>query len=322
MNGDPDTVHSVKRGLERDGCHVLTACNGREALAIMERERPDLIVADTRMPAEDLFALMEARLRGALDLPGISAVPIAELEQRLVQSNRLATVGQMTAGFIHDINNSLLSISGYAHLVQRCISEEEHPGVVKDIKTIISHADRMTSLVRSLLGFLRGKDGERKAIPIHQVIDRALAFFMSYWLDKREIEIRKEYTSHSPMVLADADQLEQVFLNLALNALQAMPEGGAITVATQTLNHEDGDFVKIDFTDTGCGISPENLDKLFQPFFTTKGEEGAGLGLYVSHCIIERHGGTIEAKSGLGAGTTFTIKLPTVESSSRLSLHL
>jgi two-component system NtrC family sensor kinase len=166
---------------------------------------------------------------------------------------------------------------------------------------------RSTTLIRGLLDFARQSTPTLKEVEVNEVITRALNL-ATHSAELQNIQAVKDFDSSLPKIMADSDQLQQVFTNLILNAIQAMPQGGTLTLRTSL---DDDSQVKIEVQDTGCGIAPDNIRKLFTPFFTTKGKgKGIGLGLAVSYGIIQRHQGRIEVQSKEGEGTTFTIYLP------------
>jgi len=164
-----------------------------------------------------------------------------------------------------------------------------------------------SKLVRSLLDFARQSTPTLKPITISSVIDQAIAL-VGHQAEMKKVKVTREEAPVLPLVKGDFSQLQQVFINLVVNAIQAMSDGGELTIHMALSN--DG-FVKVSIQDTGCGIPPENMDKLFTPFFSTKEEvKGVGLGLAVSYGIVERHGGKIEVQSQVGKGSTFTVHLP------------
>jgi two-component system NtrC family sensor kinase len=235
------------------------------------------------------------------------------LEEKLIQAEKLATVGQLSAGFAHEVNNILCSIGGYAQFVQQKISKKhqaEMSDIREDIEIIISQSDWATQLMQNLLGFSRNNKNEESFVNVTSLIDRVISF-ITYKLRNLNIEIIKAYEPDLPDVFVDPNKLEQVFLNFVVNAMHAMPQGGKIKITVRFVGSGGEGFVIIDFTDTGCGIPEENLRKIFDPFFTTKERGvGTGLGLFICRRIIENYQGRIDLASKVGEGTTFTIKLP------------
>jgi len=167
--------------------------------------------------------------------------------------------------------------------------------------------DYCTSIIHGLLDFARQSPPLLRPVTVGRAIDKAVSL-VGHQAKTRRIDIVVNDSSSLPLVVADFNQLVQVFVNLTVNAVQAMDDGCKLIIDT---SNNDNDWVRIGFRDTGCGISKENMEKLFTPFFTTREEvKGVGLGLAVSHGIIERHGGTIEVESEIGKGSTFTVVLP------------
>lgn len=229
-----------------------------------------------------------------------------QFEQQLRHSEKLAAVGRLAAGIAHEVGNPLSSISGYAQLLRLGVEAEKTQK--EYLMGIESESDRIKNIIRQLLDFSRTSQVKEEAIDLHQCLNQALSL-ISVNKDFRSVEVVKELDSNLPNIIGDADQIEQVFLNLLLNALDAMPNGGKIWVVTRN----EGQAVRIQISDSGVGIESENLDKIFEPFFTTKpAGKGTGLGLAVSHRIIEAHGGKIEVESQKSKGTTFTITLLTL----------
>ena len=231
---------------------------------------------------------------------------VAELEAQLVHSARLVTVGQLAAGFAHEINNPLTSILGYAYQVRKAVADDSP--IARDMDVIISQAQRISRMTRHLLDFSRPDPGCKSSCDIHHVLNQALDL-LKYRM--KTIEVKREYDLRVPPIPASVSQLEQVFLNLFLNAIEAMPGGGTLTIRTSLVHGAGSDLVRIAISDTGHGIPPERLNNIFRPFFTTRDEGGTGLGLYISHNIVHNHGGSIVVESTVGVGSTFTILLPT-----------
>lgn len=232
-----------------------------------------------------------------------------KLEAQLIHSAKMSGVGQLAAGVAHEFNNILSGIIGYTSLA---ITRGDIDSVKKDLKVIEKACDRAVEIVNKLLSFSRQKGEKFQVAQIESVMDDALGL-VEHTFETEGIRILRSYEK-VPAIRLNLGELQQVFLNLAINAKHAMPNGGAIAISTKL----DGNYVRIDFSDTGVGIPPENLSRIFEPFFTTKLSEGSksgtGLGLSVIYAIIERHGGRIEVSSEVDKGTTFTILLPNVQS--------
>jgi len=281
----------------------------------------ELIVAEdelSRLRAE-LEASRQQSLRYARDLARAyaerrqKATQLEMTTRQLIRAERLATIGQLAAGLAHDLGNVLTPLGMYAALLlaNRDQLSEENAGYIEQIKEIV---ERVRQILRQLMDFSRGDVGVRKDTVVEEVIDRALSM-LHYMLTGRNIAVEKAYQSEAVYVRADPDLLEQVFTNLIVNAADAMPGGGKLTITTRLVpgsgSAPDQRYLEIVFTDTGSGIASQDLDRIFEPFYTTKERgKGTGLGLFVSYGIIEKHGGTIDVASELGVGTSFTIRLP------------
>jgi C4-dicarboxylate-specific signal transduction histidine kinase/CheY-like chemotaxis protein len=266
--------------------------------------------------SENLLDITEQKVKKIKELKNGFSHEVKVLEEKLIQAEKLATVGQLSAGFAHEVNNILCSIGGYAQFVRQKISgnHPEFSDIWEDIQIIISQSERANKLTQNLLGFSRMNKSEENFIDVSSLIDQVLSF-LTYKLIKVNIEIIREYELNLPEVFADPNKLEQVFLNLIVNAFHAMPHGGKIKITAKLMRNRGEDFLKIDFADTGCGIPEENLKKIFDPFFTTKERGiGTGLGLFICRRIIENYHGSVELTSKVGEGTTFTIKLPVAHS--------
>ncbi len=223
-----------------------------------------------------------------------------KLEMQLLQSNKLATIGQLAAGTAHEINNPLGNISLYAQML---LKKAEDKDTKEKLMVINDEANRAAQIVNGLLDFARQSELKLSHIDINKEIGKVLSILAP---QLKEIKVTTALVPLPP-ILADAGQIQQVIMNLLTNSIQSITENGEIMVKTTA---KDG-FVEISIIDNGIGIPRENLDKIFDPFFTTKEQgKGTGLGLSISYGIIKRHNGSIEVKSEAGEGTTFTIKLP------------
>jgi len=227
---------------------------------------------------------------------------LKEGQALLVQRERLAALGELSAGVAHEINNPLNIISGHSQIL--LMDENVDPEVRETLEIIRKQVDRAAKITGQLLQFSKGSQLDIRVMDVNDTVKNTLAL-MDAPLTSDNIDIVKQLSPKPIFIHANPSQLQQIFVNLITNASHAMPEGGTLTVGT---NIKDT-AVEISFTDTGCGIPKENLSKLFEPFFTTK-EKGAGLGLAIVHGIIEAHNGNIKVKSKIGEGATFTITLP------------
>jgi signal transduction histidine kinase/DNA-binding response OmpR family regulator len=232
---------------------------------------------------------------------------MAELKRtqaQLIQSTKLAAIGELAANVAHEINNPLTSVLGFASYLAEQIPAGQP--MREELDLILEEATRARDIVRDLLNFSRHREFEPEVTEINTVLEQTMAMVRRQG-SLENIEVREEYGRDLPLVEVDVSRMKQVFLNIVNNAVYAMKERGSLGLRTRTA---DG-LVCVDFADTGTGISPEHLDKIFDPFFTTKpAVSGTGLGLSVSLGIVQSHGGSIEVHSRLGEGSTFTIKLP------------
>lgn len=226
------------------------------------------------------------------------------LEAQLHQSERLAVLGEMTAGVAHEIRNPLGIISSTAELLQEQLARYEPQNRLAWI--IVEEANRLNDKVTEFLDFARPRIPNLRPCDLEALLDRGLEF-LEPEIQRLGIRVSREYRLNGRALTADPDLLYQAFLNLLLNATQAMPEGGRLTVATQP--GPQGRGSEVCFADTGEGIEPETLKKVLNPFFTTK-ERGSGLGLPIVKSIIETHQGTLKIDSAVGQGTVVTIILP------------
>ena len=231
---------------------------------------------------------------------------VKRIERQLRRSQRLAALGTMAAGIAHEIRNPLGGIRGASQLLAREMNENEK---LKDfLDVIVREVDRLDQTVEQLLDLARPMKADTTPIKAEEIIDRSLAVLKAE-IDTREICIRKSIPSQLRQIQADEDQLTQVFLNLFLNALQAMSKGGTLEIAAREDTGSAGTgtpSVVIEISDTGHGMSRQTLEHLFMPFYTDR-ENGTGLGLAITHKIVEEHGGTIDVVSEEGKGTTFTL---------------
>lgn len=227
------------------------------------------------------------------------------MQNQLIRSEKLASLGELVAGIAHEINNPLTGILMFSSMINN--DSRLDPAMKNDMSMIVRETKRCAKIVKGLLDFSRETPPSKKVSCINSIIDDTLALVTNQ-SSFHDINIIKNYDPEVPSVLVDPHQIEQVFVNILLNASHAMSAGGDMTITTGA--DPDGKFVFTKVTDTGCGIPAENLEKIFDPFFTTKETKGTGLGLSVSYGIIESHGGEIEVDSTVDVGTTFTIRLP------------
>jgi two-component system NtrC family sensor kinase len=233
---------------------------------------------------------------------------------KLMQSNKMASLGHLAAGVAHEINNPLSGILIDASLILEELGTESP--IRSDIQSIIDDTNRCKEIVKNLLAYSRQTEFKKEVLNINGVIEQAFSFLREHAL-LQNISINKEYSSSMLISEGDNNQLIQVFTNLIINATQAMDGKGNITVRTN--KDKSRGKIYIEISDTGCGISEENLPRIFDPFFTTKEEgKGTGLGLSTVRDIIEKHKGTISVKETDSEGTTFLIEVPLVKVKERI----
>jgi hypothetical protein len=228
----------------------------------------------------------------------------AELEQRLVQADKLSSIGLLAAGVAHEVNTPLAVISTYAQMLAKQVSDDSQKSMILD--KIAKQTFRASEIVNSLLNFSRTSTTSLGDVNLNRVIQETLSL-LEHQLQKSGIQVKTDFDPGLPPVHGNAGQLQQVFLNLFLNARDAMSAGGALEVRTWP----EGSGARAEVADTGHGIAPEHLHRIYDPFFTTKAvRKGTGLGLSVTYGIIQEHGGSIEVFNRPGGGATFRLELP------------
>lgn len=230
---------------------------------------------------------------------------LQRVQDQLIRAGKMAALGELAAGVAHEINNPLTGVLTFSSLMLKK-TEDGHPWK-KDLENIVEQTTRCRNIVRALLDFARQRKPDKKESDINKLVERTIGLIENQ-VRFQNIKIIKEFKEDMPMLFVDADQIQQVFMNILINAADAMAgNGGTLTIKTDLRNGK----ALISFTDTGCGMSAEQLSRLFTPFFTTKETgKGTGLGLAISYGIIQSHNGDIEVESEIGKGTTFKIKLP------------
>jgi signal transduction histidine kinase len=235
-------------------------------------------------------------------------VQLVRRHEMLAQAQKLKAVGTLTAGVAHELNNPINNIMLTANALHDDyaeVSDEERLDMVNDL---VSQSERAQRIVRNLLDFARESEMEAGAHEVQGIIEDTLRLATNQ-IKLAKVKIKGELAPNLPPIYGDQQQLKQVFLNLVLNALDAMPKGGSLSISCN--NTRDREHVCVEFTDTGVGIPEHRISDIFNPFFTTKsGAKGTGLGLAVSRGIIRQHGGDIKVKSQEGTGTTFSVLLP------------
>jgi len=229
---------------------------------------------------------------------------IQQMETQLQRSERLAALGNLVAGIAHEINNPLTGVLLYASILNT--DKRLEAALKPDMERIISETRRCADIVKQLLEFSREAVPRQESFSVETVLEKVNDLFHQL-PGFHTITIDKQYGRDLPKVYADPNQIQQVFVNLFINAGHAMPDGGTLSITASRSG--DGAFVRTEIADTGCGIPEENLQRIFDPFFTTKAD-GTGLGLSISYGIVENNGGKIEVESVVGKGTRFIVTLP------------
>ena len=278
-----------------------------------------IIAMSHRVIDGDLTARVEAHPQGEMGelcraVDGMAEAVCQREEQlkqatrrQITQSEKLASIGRLASGIAHEINNPLTSVLTFAHLLRE--KENLTDQDTEDLDLIIHETKRAAEIVQGLLDFARERPAAKEPLSLNQVVQRTVRLIRNQRLF-REITIEEKLDQDLPEINGDANRLQQVVLNLCLNAREAMADGGSIGIETRT---RDGDVV-LEVRDTGHGIKPEDLGQIYEPFFSTKPVgQGTGLGLSVTYGIVDQHDGRIEVDSEVGVGTTFTVLLPVLK---------
>jgi signal transduction histidine kinase len=255
---------------------------------------------------EELLARVKAtlRIRQMEREARQRAIELEQSQAQLIQVEKLAAMGRLAASIAHELNNPLQAIQNCLHLVlRRSLSE---PKRQQYLAMAQEEVERLIGIVQGMLEFYRPSKGQPAPVQVNTIVENVLALAAKQ-LQHGHVTVHLHLTPDLPPLEAVSDQLKQVFLNVVINAVEAMPDGGDLYINTGLT--PDGRGVTISFADTGVGLSPEEQANIFEPFYTTK-TKGTGLGLSVSYGIVERHGGNIEVQSEPGQGSLFTVKLP------------
>jgi signal transduction histidine kinase len=250
------------------------------------------------------FNQMEDRLKDTLNSLELAVRNLHEKQAQLVEAEKLGSIGILAAGIAHEINNPLTSVLTFSHLMLEQMPQDDPRR--ETLKMMSRETERARIIVRQLLSFAKETNLKKVKTNINCPINEIIETLSAQGLFNG-IEVSLNFTENLPEILADPIKLEQVVLNILLNAIHSITPPGRIEVSTKTA----GDSIEIHISDTGCGIPEEYFGKIFDPFYTTKdSSKGTGLGLAVSYGIIKKHGGDIEVKSTVGKGTTFVVRLP------------
>ncbi len=265
-----------------------------------EKEKRQKILSNLKESNQQLEALLKAL--------EINHRKLKESQEQVIQAEKLTSLGELAASIAHEVNNPLSGTLVYTQLLAKKVQrgEVDDEVTLDYLSKMETELIRSTKLIQNLLNFARESPAEFQPVNLNSIINHAFDL-VQHSVNKQKIRVFKELDSSLPGLTADPNQLQQVCLNLILNAIQAMPQGGRLTLHTYVRDKQ----VILEVQDTGRGIPPENMSKLFTPFFTTKSEvKGVGLGLAVVYGIVQRHKGKIEVRSTVGEGSTFTVSLP------------
>jgi PAS domain S-box-containing protein len=319
------TVAVVRQGrpiyvpdVRQDGRYIDGKAGNRSELCVpLTVQGRTIGVLNAESPQVDGFDAQDQQLLATLADQAALALENADLyekqrqaQEHLIQSEKLTALGRLAASLAHEINNPLQALSSGLRLLKRAALAEEKRQQYIDVAS--REVDRLIGIVERMLGFYRPSADRSRPTDLHDLLNEILALAAKK-IEHSRVTVERQWADDVPRIHAVANRLKQVFLNLILNALAAMPDGGTLTISTFV---QDENRVAVRFTDTGCGIEPQHIDRIFEPFYTTK-INGTGLGLSISYSIIEQHGGKIAVESEPGEGATFTVTLPIRESGRR-----
>ncbi|TAK59102.1 MAG: HAMP domain-containing protein [Bacteroidetes bacterium] len=298
------------------GTEEISAGNLQYHIPSENKDELGVLARSFNMMTESLRTVMEENERWSRELEVRVKEKTAELKRvhdQMLQIEKMASLGKLSATVAHELNNPLEGILTYAKLMAKRLRKIEEQTdasrqMLEELDVVIRETGRCGNIVKNLLLFSRKQVGEMALVPVNQIIQKA-AELMKHHFQISNVEFQATYSSDDPTLLCDENQLQQAFVALFVNGVEAMPEGGVLGVSVIRNNEHNSIHIKI--TDTGIGIAEEDVPHIFEPFFTTKKNgKGVGLGLSVVYGIIERHGGDIAVHTEQGKGTTFTLLLP------------
>jgi two-component system NtrC family sensor kinase len=306
-----------KRREEKECFNMMTRLQAEVCLPLIYLDRLIGFINLGHKMQEEMYYREDLDLLNTLTNQLAIAIENANLYENLKKSqdimrraDRLASLGTLVSSLAHEIRNPLVSIKTFTQLLPERLEDEEFRNYF--LKVASGEIDRLTTLINELLGFARPSEPNLQGEDVNTLIDK-MEFLIATEARKKNITISKNRTPNLPLVMVDAEQIKQVLLNLLLNAIQAIPREGQVWVETRVVQvPRDGTperFVQIEVRDTGVGIPKENLERVFDPFFSTR-PDGSGLGLAISYQIIHEHGGFIDLESEVGKGTSFRVHLP------------
>jgi PAS domain S-box-containing protein len=302
-------------------CEVLQrraeSCDGCKIPSAVLRGEPVTFEREGMMDPDRLERVIFYPVRDADDEVEASIIHISDItetrymEQQLMRSEKLASLGLLVSGVAHEINNPLAIINEKAGLMKDYMQlsdefnhREKFLGLLESISDSV---DRAREIIRRFLGFARQKDGQTQDVDLRRLLEDVLGFLEKEAFH-RNLDVQLDFSQDVPIMESDKGRLQEVFLNIIKNAIEVVDDGGQISVTTRL---KDPDTVRVSITDDGCGMFPEQVKQIFKPFHTSGKESGTGLGLYITHQIVTKElGGQITVQSEEGKGTTFTVELP------------
>ena len=308
----PDLFPSVRRGQTFHASHYLyRLANGRDGIcdvSLLPLRDETRQVVGLLLLSFEVTELVQARQEAENALTEVRAA-----QTQMVQMEKMRAIGELASGVAHDLNNALMAVLGYTELAEESL--DDAGALQSSLNVIKKAASDASSTVRRLQNFARQRTTARgEPTDVNQVAQDVIQMTRPRWRDEAQKQGRhyaiETHFSEVPTLFAEASGLREVLINILHNAMDAMPQGGTLTLATRVADGADGKEIQVEVGDTGKGMTPEVAARIFDPFFTTRGIEGTGLGLAVSWTIIQRHGGRISVDSAPGQGTRFTLHLP------------
>jgi signal transduction histidine kinase len=303
---DDDPEMQILRELDCKLCVPLISREELMGILVLGSKNKDLRFTDSDL--EFIFVMADhltVALENAILYESQKSIneELKRTQRQLIQSEKLAALGQLSASLAHEINNPLGIIKNYLLILSQSLDKSNCNQ--NNLKVIKEEVDRIARIVNSLLNFSRPDKEDMSAVDISSILSETVSL-VNKQFQRKDISINLKLPQGLPSVTGSADQLKQVFLNLLINAKDSMAQGGEITINARDEKEE----IEIEFSDTGCGIPEENVSRIFDPFFSTKQEgQGTGLGLWICYGIMQRHGGTIQAVRK-NKGTSFLLTLP------------
>ncbi len=309
------TVHKPVNKLIK-GTKEISSGNLNYHIALHSKDELGVLARSFNSMTESLKGVMEENERWSSELEVRVKEKTAELKhihEQILQIEKMASLGKLSATVAHELNNPLAGILTYAKLISKRLKKQEQQNeanlqMLEELDIIIHETTRCGTIVKNLLLFSRKQVGEMAVVPVSQIVHKA-AQLMNHHFQISNVEFREEYPADEVTLLCDENQIQQALVALFVNAVEAMPEGGVLTVSVRQDNVKN--TISIHVIDSGIGIAAEDVKHIYEPFFTTKKNgKGVGLGLSVVYGIIERHEGDISVTSELGRGTTFSMIFP------------